>query len=85
MKLKFEIPDADAPGFLLRQRKLSDYLACPDGDPEKWVKMVDLMLDYVVLPKSRADAEKAIWELSQNEYSSVMEQISKKGEVDPNT
>ena len=84
-KLKFVIPDADAPGFLRRQRKLMEFINCLDDSPEKWSRLVDLLLLYVESPKDSKAAEEAIWELSQNEYEKVLKQISNQGEVDPNT
>jgi uncharacterized protein YbaR (Trm112 family) len=83
-KVKFEIPGKDTPGFLLRQKKLMEFLACPDDAPDKWVLMVDLLMEYVVSPQKREAAEKALWELSENEYNEAMELIGRQAEVDPN-
>jgi len=84
-KIKFEVPGADTPGYLRRQKKLSEFLACPDDSPDKWEKMVSLLQDYVVSPRGADLAEKALWEMSQNEYDAALALITKQSEVDPNT
>ena len=82
--VKFEVPSADTPGFLRRQKKLMEFIACPDDSPDKWELMVAMLMDYVVEPKDKAEAEQAIWDLSEKEYSDTLELISNQGEVSPN-
>jgi hypothetical protein len=82
--VKFEVPSADTPGFLRRQKKLMEFIACPDDSPDKWGLLAVMLIDYVVKPTDSDEAEKAIWDMSENEYSDVLALISKQGEVSKN-
>lgn len=83
--VKFEVPSANTPGFLRRQKKLMEFIACPDDSPNKWELLVNMLMDYVVEPSDAAEAEKVIWELTENEYSEALALISNQGEVSKNT
>lgn len=82
--VKFEVPSADTPGFLRRQKKLMEFIACPDDSPDKWELLATMLMEYVVEPEGSDEAEKAIWDMSEKEYEDAMTLISSQGEVPKN-
>ena len=84
-KLKFEIPDDNTPGYLRRQKKLVEFLECPDDSSRKLELLVDVLLDYVISPADLAEAEELLWEMSKSDYDNILERIQSQGEVPPNS
>ena len=85
MTLRVNLPGPDAPGYLLRlrrttelQRKLGE-----GATPELFDEMVRFLVDFVEEPADRAEAEAALWQLSQSEYEAVMNALQG-GNADPN-
>lgn len=82
--IEFEVPNSETPGFLRRQKKLMAFIACPDDSPDKWGLLAEMLMDYVVKPEDPVEAQEAIWDMSENEYTDVLELISNQGEVPKN-
>ena len=74
MKLVFAPPDADAPGYLKRQRQalelFDEYKESPTVDSVD--KLVDFLLPFVTEPKTKAKAQEALWDASQNQIQQLI-------------
>jgi hypothetical protein len=82
--VKFEVPGRDAPGYLRRMRKFSEFMEMEDG-AARWDAMTEYLLDYVVEPKDRDKAREALWDMSEAEYEDMLSQLNDQGEVSKNT
>ena len=74
MKLVFVPPDADAPGYLKRQRQALELFDSYKNDPsvDSVDKLVDFLLPFVTEPKTKAKAEEALWDASQNQIQQMI-------------
>ena len=74
MKLVFAPPDADAPGYLKRQRQalelFDEYKESPTVDSVD--KLVGFLLPFVTEPKTKAKAQEALWDASQNQIQELI-------------
>jgi len=83
MKIEFELPGPDAPGYLKRMRKLSAFMEMEGNTPERWDLMIEYLLDFVTKPADKDKAREALWEMNQAEYEKMLESLSQ-GEVSKN-
>ena len=74
MKLVFAPPDADAPGYLKRQRRALELFDAFKVDPtvEMVDQMVDFLLPFVTEPKTKAKAQEALWDASKNQIKELI-------------
>jgi len=85
-KLTFRVPASNAPGYLLRQRRASEFSAAlRDGNltPQAWDALVEFFLDYVDEPRDRAAARDLIWQASEDDYDRMLEALSGKKAAPP--
>jgi len=73
-KLVFAPPDADAPGYLKRQRLALELFDGYKNDPsvEMVDRLVEFLLPFVTEPKTKAKAEEALWDASQNQIQQMI-------------
>ena len=87
MKLVFAPPDADAPGYLKRQRQALELFDEYKGNPtvDSVDKLVDFLLPFVTEPKTPAKAREALWDASQNQIQQLIGVVvgGEKGEENP--
>ena len=84
--LVFNPPDAQAPGFLKRQKKALKFMRAFNVDnptPEMIDQMVEFLLDYVTEPVERDEARDLLWDASQDQIMTLMRAIGG-GESDAN-
>lgn len=84
--LVFNPPDAQAPGFLRRQKKALQFMRAFNVDkptPEMIDQMVEFLLDYVTEPAERDAARDLLWDASQEQIMTLMRAIGG-GESDGN-
>ena len=74
MKLVFAPPDADAPGYLKRQRQALELFDGYKNDPsvDTVDRLVDFLLPFVTEPKTKARAREALWDASQNQIKQLI-------------
>lgn len=85
MRLVFEPPSKDTPGFLRRQRRaleLKDQ-AKLDPTPATIDEMVEFLLPYVKEPEDRKEAADALWDASEEQFNQLLDVISGKGQAVP--
>ena len=88
MKLVFAPPDADAPGYLKRQRQALELFDSYKNDPsvDSVDQLVEFLLPFVTEPKTPAKAREALWEASQNQIKQLIGVVvggSEEGEENP--
>jgi hypothetical protein len=90
--LVLDAPGPDSPGFLRRQDKLlrfSHMLEEADikgtYNPDLVTEMMAFVLDFVVEPADRKEAEEILWELSMNQYLYVMNSLRQADSLVPPT
>lgn len=90
--LEITPPDKNAPGFLRRQHKLIQFMhRLEEGqrtnsyDPDMISDMVGFLAEFVVEPKDPKEAEEILWDLSEVQYMSVMQQIQGGSDLVPPT
>lgn len=84
--LVFNPPDAQAPGFLKRQKKALQFMRAFNVDnptPEMIDQMVEFLLDYVSEPIERDEARDLLWDASQDQIMTLMRAVGG-GESDEN-
>ena len=83
--VEFETPGKEAPGYLLRQRKLAEFMEMDGNTAARWDAMIEYLLDYVTKPEDRDKAREALWEMSEAEYDQMLDRLGSQGEVSKNT
>lgn len=85
IEIEFLPPDADEPGYLLREKTRLEYLAefNRGASPEVVEKMVNFLLPYVEKPEDRKEAREALWQMSNNQFKQLLEVISGGGAENP--
>lgn len=79
LKLEFEVPDAQAPGFLKRQRRAMEFaekFEAERTDPSVLDEMVEFLADFVVIPDDRKQAKEALWNASQEQFEAMLDAIT---------
>lgn len=76
--LRFEIPDADAPGFLYRQREAMRYREALRLSPsvEAMDQMIGFLLTFVAEPADRGQARALLLDLSRNDYLDLLQAVN---------
>ncbi len=85
IEIEFKPPDADEPGYLMREKVRLEYLEelKKGSSPECVDKMVDFLLPYVERPEDRKEAREALWQMSNNQFKQLLEVISGGGAENP--
>jgi hypothetical protein len=87
-ELVFNPPDAQAPGFLRRQKKSLVFIKAFDVEqptPDMIDEMVDFLVDYVTEPADRNEAKELLWDASQEQIMALMQAVGgNSGEGDGN-
>lgn len=82
-ELYFKPPEADAPGYLLRQRKALAFqqkMKAEEGmTPEALDELVDFLAEYVTEPAEPEEKRQALLMASENQFNQLLETI--KGET----
>ncbi len=84
--LTFRVPAPSAPGYLLRQRRASEFsTALREGNltPAAWDALVEFFLDYVDEPRDRDAARELIWQASEEDYDRMLGALSGKKAAPP--
>lgn len=78
MKIIFEKPDREAPGYLRRQRQVLELRQRITGDltPESIDIMVEFLLPYVREPEDRDQAREALWDASQEQFDEMLSALT---------
>ena len=84
--ITFKIPGKDEPGYLKRQRRLTEFQARLEGlRPLEFLDAtVDFLADYVEKPAKREKAIEALWDMSQDQYEEVLSKITE-SQMSPNS
>ena len=85
LKLVFDPPGADAPGYLKRQRKALELYEGSQKNPSPAVTdaLVDFLAQYVSEPKDHEERKDALYEASENQITELIEAIVGGGEENP--
>lgn len=86
VKIVFQPPDKNTPGYLKRQKKALQFqreLGGSDPSPEALDLMVEFLADYVTEPKGRDKAVAAIWEASESQWNDMMNALRGVGDPAP--
>ncbi len=78
VKIVFQVPGKDAPGFLRRLKRSTELFQAvnvPDPAPDAWDKYVEFLADFVIEPADRAEALEALWEASEEQLDALLAQI----------
>lgn len=86
-RIVIEAPDKNSPGFLKRLRrglKLQNMVENmqENADPEAAEVLVAFILDFVVVPEDRAEAEELVWEMSQQDFETALAVINGTNETE---
>jgi hypothetical protein len=84
MKIEFEVPSSEAPGYLKRMRKLAAFMEMDGNSAERWDLMIEYLLDYVTKPANEDKAREALWDMSESEYNEMLERLTAQGDVPKN-
>ena len=81
--LKFELPNAQTPGYLKRMRSAIEYnkkiKSREPLDPEIVDDMVDFLLPYIKEPEDREEARKLMFDdLTEEQFSEMLDALSGK-------
>jgi len=86
MKLEFEIPGPDAPGFLRRQRKALEFAEAFSGGsvkPATVDALVEFLVDFVTVPQDKDEAKEALWDATEKQFTGLLEALTGQGQVSP--
>ena len=87
MKIIFNAPAKDKPGYLKRMKKAVTFgnaLSGGQATPELLDDLVEFLADYVTDPPARADAIAALWDATETQFMQLIEVVKGgTGEVDP--
>ena len=79
-KVHFHIPDANAPGFLRRQRdalRFAETLKDKDNITSATIDaMADFLLPYITSPNDREAARNALLDMSQAQFEAMLNAIT---------
>ena len=78
MKLVFERPSVNEPGFLRRARRALAFQEMISNNPGAKVldEMVMFLADYVVEPADREEAIEALWEASEAQFKELLQEVA---------
>lgn len=71
MKIVFEAPTKERPGYLKRIRKAMEFgaaLSSGNATPKTLDDLINFLADYVIEPKSREDAIAALWDATEEQF-----------------
>lgn len=85
MRLEFDLPTKETPGFLRRQRAALEFQARTRAGmtPDLVDEMVQFLVPYVSVPESREEAAEALWDASQEQFDTLFNALTGQ-ESDPN-
>lgn len=78
MEIIFKVPDKTTPGYLRRAKKALEF-SQKLGDtttPELIDEMVEFLVDYVSSPTERDAKIEALWDVSEDEFSNMLNALS---------
>lgn len=79
--IKFKFPDANTPGYLLRQKQYLEFVSGLDGSAQSIERIVDYLLGFVDEPSDKAREE--VMNLSKAEYDAALQAIMEGAQVPP--
>ncbi len=77
MKIEFQAPSKDQPGYLKRMRtamRFGNALANGEATPEVLDELVQFLAAYVTEPQGQAAIE-ALWEMSEDQFLKLIEVV----------
>jgi hypothetical protein len=80
-EITFEIPSAQAPGYLKRVKTalaLGNNLKSGDPTPETIDDVVGFLLPYIKKPTDRKQAEDLLWTASEEQFTRLMDLVAGK-------
>lgn len=86
MKIVFNKPDSNSPGYLKRLKRVlyfQDAIKKKDYGVELVDQMVEFLADYITEPADRALAVEALWEASEEEFNLLLSAVTGEDDVPP--
>jgi len=85
MKLVFEVPGPDAPGFLKRQRQALEFSQSlsEKPTPADLDRMVEFLAQFVKEPEKQQEKIDALWMATENEFKMLLNSITGAGDENP--
>ncbi|HUV92739.1 MAG TPA: hypothetical protein VMV80_06605 [Anaerolineales bacterium] len=85
VKIKFDPPGKEEPGFLRRAKRALGFQQRfkEDASPELIDDLVSFLADYVTEPKDRTEAMDALLDASENQFMELLGSLSGEGEEVP--
>ena len=87
MKIVFNAPSKDKPGYLKRMKKAVQFgnaLSGGQATPELLDDLVSFLADYVTVPEKREDAIAALWDANETQFMQLIDVVKGgAGEIDP--
>jgi hypothetical protein len=83
--IKIKMPGKDQPGYFRRQRmanELSEEMRKGEAKADTTDKFVKYILQFVIEPKDRKEAEEALWDASEAQVDEILEAM--RGNKEPN-
>ena len=78
MKLRFEAPTADTPGFLRRTRSamaFSEKINAGSLSPDLVDEMVDFLAQFITEPEDKEQAKEALLDASQAQFTDMLNAV----------
>jgi hypothetical protein len=85
-QIVLQAPDKDEPGFLRRSRlaiSFSEALKSKNPTVQALDDMVEFILGYIIEPKDRKVAHDLLFELSENQFLTMLDSLRGETEEDP--
>lgn len=79
--LKFKIPGSDEPGFLRRTRRAMEFFEAyaKKESADKIDELVDFLSGFIVDPKTKKEAEKVLWDASEEQFLELLNLVLGRG------
>lgn len=77
-KITFTKPSPEAPGYMKRMKRavyFGSILSSGKATPEIIDELVDFLVDYVVEPANREEAKEALWDISEQQFLSLIDVV----------
>ena len=85
IRIEFDIPGPDAPGYLRRQREALGFANAMMSNPtqEDLDKMVEFLAQFVTVPLEQEAKIEALWEASENQFMQLLRAVAGQSDENP--
>lgn len=86
MKLVFNKPDSNSPGYLRRLKRVlyfQDAIKSKNYGVELVDQMVEFLADYITEPSDRTQAVEALWGATQDEFDTLLSAVTGEDDIPP--